>query len=49
MGNFGNGVLKAVSAFQNAGMADVAVDGMHHECHNEQGREKVYEDIFALA
>ena len=49
VGNMGNGVLKAVQAFKNAGMKDVFVElypNMRHECHNENDREKVFGDIF---
>ena len=45
----GNGVLKAVQAFKNAGMEDVFVElypDMRHECHNEADRQKVFGDIF---
>jgi len=48
VGNMGNGVLKCVQAFKNAGMKNVLVElypGMRHECHNENGKEKVYEDV----
>lgn len=48
VGNMGNGVLKAVQAFKNAGMKDVFVElypNMRHECHNEENREKVFGDI----
>ena len=48
VGNMGNGVLKAVQAFKNAGMKDVTVElypYMRHECHNEVNREKVFGDL----
>ncbi len=48
VGNMGNGVLKTVQAFKNAGMQDVLVElypNMRHECHNEADREKVFRDI----
>lgn len=48
VGNYGNGVLKAVTAFQNAGMEDVLVElypDMRHECHNEIGWQQVYDNI----
>lgn len=49
VGNMGNGVLRAVQAFKDAGMKDVTVElypHMRHECHNEVDREKVFGDIF---
>lgn len=49
VGDMGNGVLKAVQAFKNAGMEDVSVElypDMRHECHNEAEREKVFGDMF---
>ena len=49
VGDMGNGVLKAVQAFKNAGMKDVFVElypCMRHECHNQAEREKVFGDIF---
>jgi len=48
VGNMGNGVLKAVEAFKEAGMQDVLVElypNMRHECHNEPGKEKVFADL----
>lgn len=48
VGNLGNGVLKAVQAFKDAGMQEVLVElypHMRHECHNEVGRERVFADI----
>lgn len=48
VGNFGNGVLKTVQAFKDAGMNDVLVElypAMRHECHNEIGKERVFDDI----
>lgn len=48
VGNYGKGVLKMVRAFQNAGMKDVLVElypDMRHECHNEIGKDRVYQDI----
>lgn len=48
VGNYGNGVLKAVEAFKTAGVRDCTVElypNMRHECHNEIGKEKVLEDI----
>lgn len=48
VGAMGNGVLKAVRVFKEIGMTDVGVElypNMRHECHNEIGREKVYQDI----
>lgn len=48
VGNYGNGVLKAVQAFKNAGIRDITVElypNMRHECHNEIGKEKVFDDI----
>lgn len=50
VGNFGNGVLRAVEAFKLAGIEDILVElypDMRHECHNEVGKEKVYYDILA--
>lgn len=50
VGNMGNGVLQAVLAFKEAGMRDVLVElypNMRHECHNEEDRYKVFEDILA--
>ena len=50
VGNMGNGVLKSVQAFKQAGMQDVLVElypNMRHECHNEIGKEKVYDDVLA--
>ena len=50
VGNMGNGVLKAVQAFKDAGMKDVTVElypDMRHECLNETGREKVFADVLA--
>ena len=48
VGAMGNGVLKAVRVFKEIGMTDVGVElypNMRHECHNETGRDKVYQDI----
>ena len=48
VGSMGNGVLKAVQAFKDAGMEDVTVElypDMRHECLNETGREKVFMDV----
>ena len=48
VGAMGNGVLKAVRVFKEIGMTGVGVElypNMRHECHNEIGREKVYQDI----
>ena len=48
VGDMGNGVLKAVQAFKDAGMQDVLVElypNMRHECHNEPGKEKVFADL----
>ena len=48
VGNMGNGVLKAVQAFKQAGMKNVLVElypHMRHECHNEIGKERIFNDI----
>ena len=48
VGNYGNGVLKAVQLFKNAGLEDVVVElypNMRHECHNEMNRETVFTDV----
>lgn len=45
VGGMGNGVLKCVQKFKNAGMTDVVVElfpEMRHECHNEENRELVF-------
>ena len=50
VGNMGNGVLKCVQAFKDAGMQDVTVElypNMRHECHHEYSKDKVFEDIVA--
>ena len=50
VGDMGNGVLKAVQKFKDAGIQDILVElypHMRHECHNEIGREKVFADILA--
>lgn len=49
VGSCGNGVLKAVQAFKDAGMQDVLVElypNMRHECHQERGREMVFRDLW---
>ena len=48
VGNYGHGVMRAVSEFRKAGMADVTVKIYpmdRHEILNEQNREEVYEDL----
>ena len=48
VGAMGNGVLRAVRAFQEVGMTNVGVElypNMRHECHNETDRERVFQDI----
>lgn len=48
VGSMGNGVLKCVQKFKDAGLTDVTVElyaGMRHECHNEMGRERVFADL----
>lgn len=48
VGDFGNGVLRAVAAFRRVGMKDVLVElypDMRHECHNECGKDRVYQDV----
>ena len=50
VGANGNGVLKAVQAFKDAGMEQVTVElyqEMRHECHNEVGKERVWHEILS--
>lgn len=48
VGSMGNGVLKCVQKFKDAGLTDVSVElyaKMRHECHNELDRERVFADL----
>ncbi len=51
VGDYGHGVMKAVRAFQKAGLAKVTsrlYEGKRHELHNEDIKDTVYADILAF-
>lgn len=48
VGSYGKGPREVAAWLRGAGLADVELklyEGMRHECHNEQGKERMYEDL----
>ena len=49
VGNYGEGVKKAFSLYQKAGIRDLSMklyDRDRHEILNEKNREEVYQDVW---